>query len=38
VDLACRLGAISPERAHAIQDLSIATKRMLRGLLNRPAA
>ena len=36
VDLACTLGVLSPERAQAIQELSIATKRMLRGLLNRP--
>ena len=38
VDLACTLGALSPERAQVIQDLSIRTKRMLRALLNRPAA
>jgi hypothetical protein len=37
VDLACALGALSPERAQAIQELSIRTKRMLRALLNRPA-
>ena len=33
VDLACALGAISSERAQAIQELSIRTKRMLRALL-----
>ena len=33
VDLACTLGAISSERAQAIQGLSIRTKRMLRALL-----
>jgi four helix bundle protein len=38
VDLACTLGALSPEHAQAIQELSIRTKRMLRALLNRPAA
>jgi four helix bundle protein len=37
VDLACALGALSSERAEAIQALAISTKRMLRGLLNRPA-
>jgi four helix bundle protein len=34
VDLACTVGALSPERARAIQELSIRTRRMLRGLLN----
>jgi hypothetical protein len=34
VDLACTLGAISPECAQAIQQLSIRARRMLRGLLN----
>jgi four helix bundle protein len=34
VDLACTLGALSAERAQAIQELSARTKRMLRGLLN----
>ncbi len=33
VDLACALGALSSERAQAIQELSISTKRMLRALL-----
>jgi hypothetical protein len=33
-DLACTLGALSPERAQTIQQLSIRTKRMLRALLN----
>ena len=33
MDLACTLGAISSERAQAIQELSIRTKRMLRALL-----
>ncbi|HEX9578732.1 MAG TPA: four helix bundle protein [Myxococcales bacterium] len=35
VDLACTLGALSAESARAIQELSVRTKRMLRGLLNR---
>jgi hypothetical protein len=34
VDLARTLGALSHERAQAIQELSIRTKRMLRALLN----
>jgi hypothetical protein len=34
VDLACTLGALSSERANAIQALGVRTKRMLRGLLN----
>jgi len=37
VDLACTLGALSAESAHAIQELSFRTKRMLRALLNRRA-
>ncbi len=37
VDLACTLGALSTERAQAIQELGVRTKRMLRALLNRPA-
>ena len=37
VDLACALGALSSERAQAIQELAISTKRMLRALLNHPA-
>jgi hypothetical protein len=38
VDLACSLGALSTERAQAIQELGVRTKRMLRALLNhRPA-
>jgi hypothetical protein len=37
VDLACTLRALSTESAHAIQQLSVRTKRMLRGLLNRRA-
>jgi four helix bundle protein len=35
VDLSCALGALSAERAQAIQALGVRTKRMLRGLLNR---
>ena len=37
VDLACTLGALPAERAQAIQELGVRTKRMLRALLNRPA-
>jgi hypothetical protein len=37
VDLACTLGALAPERARAIQELAVRTKRMLRGLF-RPAS
>ncbi len=37
VDLACALGALSTERAQAIQELAIRTKRMLRALL-KPVA
>jgi four helix bundle protein len=36
-DLARTLGALSAERARAIQELGVRTKRMLRALLNRPA-
>jgi four helix bundle protein len=38
VDLACTLGALSTETAQTIQEMGIRTKRMLRALLNRPAA
>src|ERR1700720_2397012 len=36
VDLACTLGALSPESARAIRELGVCIKRMLRALLNRP--
>ena len=36
VDLACALGVLSTESAQAILALSIRTRLMLRGLLNRP--
>ena len=35
VDLACTLGALSGQSAHAIQELSVRTKRLLRALHNR---
>ena len=35
VDLACTLGALSAEKAQAIQELSFRTRRMLRALVNR---
>jgi four helix bundle protein len=37
VDLACTLGVLSAERAQAIQELGVRTKRMLRALLHSTA-